>query len=106
MQSSFAHRHTGNRERRHDLAPLIEEAVGTARQLAEQSNNRLVVDAQENLGSLTADPMRLRQILLNLLSNACKFTKQGDVTLRGAPSYERRWLGRAFRRRYRHRHDA
>ena len=31
--------------------------------------NRLVVDAQENLGALTVDPMRLRQILLNLLSN-------------------------------------
>jgi GAF domain-containing protein len=63
------------------LAPLIEEVIGTARQLAEQNKNRLVVDAEENLGALTVDPMRLRQILLNLLSNACKFTKSGEVKL-------------------------
>ena len=64
-----------------NLAPLINEVVDTARPLAEQNNNRFVVKSQENLGSLTVDPMRLRQILLNLLSNACKFTKQGEVTL-------------------------
>jgi GAF domain-containing protein len=64
------------------LAPLIEEVTGTARQLAEQNKNRLFVEAQENLGALTVDPMRLRQILLNLLSNAFKFTKEGEVTLR------------------------
>jgi signal transduction histidine kinase/putative methionine-R-sulfoxide reductase with GAF domain len=64
------------------LAPLIDEVIGTARQLAEQNRNRLVVEAPDDLGSLTVDPMRLRQILLNLLSNACKFTKQGDVALR------------------------
>ena len=65
------------------LAPLIDEVVGTARQLAEQNKNRLVVEAQHNLGSITVDPMRLRQILLNLLSNACQFTKGGEVALRG-----------------------
>jgi signal transduction histidine kinase len=70
------------------LAPLIEEVIGTARQLAEQNKNRLVVEAQENLGALTVDPMRLRQILLNLLSNACKFTKDGEVALR-APGRQR-----------------
>src|SRR5262245_58410964 len=69
-----------------ELAPLIDEVAGTARQLAEQNQNRLVVEAQPDLGALTADPMRLRQILLNLLSNACKFTKQGEVTLRARRS--------------------
>jgi signal transduction histidine kinase/CheY-like chemotaxis protein len=64
------------------LAPLIDEVIGTARQLAEQNKNRLIVESQEGLGTLTVDPMRLRQILLNLMSNACKFTKQGEVILR------------------------
>jgi adenylate cyclase len=63
------------------LAPLINDVIGTAGQLAEQNKNRLVVDAKEDLGALTVDTMRLRQILLNLLSNACKFTKAGEVKL-------------------------
>src|SRR6266536_909395 len=75
------------------LAPLIEEVVGTARQLAEQNKNRLVVEAHENVGALTVDPMRLRQILLNLLSNACKFNKQGEVTLRARKVVDgRSWI--------------
>jgi signal transduction histidine kinase len=65
-----------------NLARLIDEVVGTAGQLAEKNQNRLVVEAQENLGALNADSMRLKQILLNLLSNACKFTKEGEVALR------------------------
>jgi len=65
-----------------NLARLIDEVVGTAGQLAEKNKNRLIVEAQENLGRLTADSMRLKQILLNLLSNACKFTKEGEVALR------------------------
>jgi signal transduction histidine kinase len=64
------------------LAPLIDDVVGTARQLAEQNKNRLTVEAAGDLGTLSVDPMRLRQILLNLLSNASKFTKEGEVKVR------------------------
>jgi signal transduction histidine kinase len=65
-----------------NLARLIDEVIGTAEQLAEKNKNRLIVEAQENLGALNADSMRLKQVLLNLLSNACKFTKAGEVALR------------------------
>jgi signal transduction histidine kinase len=64
------------------LAPLIDEVIGTARQLADQNKNYLTAEAPDDLGSLTVDPMRLRQILFNLLSNACKFTKEGEVKLK------------------------
>src|SRR5262249_56420251 len=50
--------------------------------VAEKNKNRLIVEAQEDVGALTADSMRLKQVLLNLLSNACKFTKEGEVALR------------------------
>jgi signal transduction histidine kinase len=65
-----------------NLARLIDEVIGTAGQLAEKNKNRLVVDSADGLGPLTTDPMRLKQILLNLLSNACKFTNDGEIALR------------------------
>jgi signal transduction histidine kinase/CheY-like chemotaxis protein len=63
------------------IAPMIEEVAGTSRPLAEQNGNKLVVECPADVGALQADPVRLRQTLLNLLSNACKFTKQGEVRL-------------------------
>ena len=89
-----------------NLAPLVDEVIGTARQLADQNKNRLIVEGQERLGTLTVDPMRLRQILLNLLSNACKFTKEGEVTLRARTGRRRPQLDRVRGVRHRHRHDA
>ena len=76
-----------------ELAPLINEVVGTVRQFAEQNNNRLTAEAPGDLGSLSVDPMRLRQILFNLLSNACKFTKGGKVNLKARRLVEGRdWI--------------
>jgi signal transduction histidine kinase/DNA-binding NarL/FixJ family response regulator len=65
-----------------NVARLIDEVIGTTGQLAEKNKNRLVVEGDDTLGPLTADPMRLKQILLNLLSNSCKFTKEGEVALK------------------------
>jgi signal transduction histidine kinase/CheY-like chemotaxis protein len=70
------------------IAPVVDEVLGTARPLAEQNKNALELDCPEGIGSVHADNMRLRQILLNLLSNACKFTKGGTVRLRVARAEE------------------
>jgi signal transduction histidine kinase len=76
-RSGQARTQSSDRETR----PLIEEVIGTVRQLADQNKNRLTAEVPDDLGSLTVDPMRL-QILFNLLSNACKFTKEGEVRLK------------------------
>jgi CheY-like chemotaxis protein len=70
------------------IAPVVAEVLGTARPLAEQNNNALELDCPDGIGAVHADTMRLRQILLNLLSNACKFTKGGVVRLRIARAEE------------------
>jgi CheY-like chemotaxis protein len=76
------------------IRPVVDEMLGTARPLAEQNQNVLELDCSEDIGSVHADDIRLRQILLNLLSNACKFTKVGTVRLRVAQTRDagREWV--------------
>jgi signal transduction histidine kinase/CheY-like chemotaxis protein len=63
-----------------DLAALIVDLVGAAESLASKNGNRLLVERPDNIGTMRCDPTRLRQIILNLLSNACKFTDKGTVS--------------------------
>ncbi len=63
------------------VRPVLVEVLSTARLLSPENKNELLLDCPSSIDSVHADSMRLRQVLLNLLSNACKFTKQGTVTL-------------------------
>ncbi len=64
-----------------DVLQMIEEVATTVKPLAEKNGNRLDVLDARDLGTMHADLTKVRQMLLNLLSNACKFTENGKVTL-------------------------
>ena len=62
-------------------APVIHDVAGTLQPLVEKNANRLEVVCAEGVGHMVADQTRTRQVLFNLLSNACKFTERGIVRL-------------------------
>ena len=63
------------------VSRLIAEIVPTMKPLLERNGNRLEVHGADTGDRMHADPVRVRQCLLNLLSNACKFTAHGTITL-------------------------
>jgi signal transduction histidine kinase len=63
------------------LVPLLAGVIETIGPAIARNHNTLVYNPTPELGSMYSDPVRLRQVLLNLLSNAAKFTQQGTITL-------------------------
>ena len=64
-----------------DLKALLDDVISTCRTLVTQNRNRLIVDVAGNLGIIACDNTKLRQVIINLLSNAGKFTSNGTITL-------------------------
>src|SRR5262249_27119411 len=64
-----------------DVAALLGEVQTTIAPLVAKNSNRLKVVAASALGTMQSDQTKLRQNLFNLLSNAAKFTKDGEITL-------------------------
>ncbi|MDM8560066.1 response regulator [Candidatus Parabeggiatoa sp. HSG14] len=64
-----------------DLVSMLDEVVTTIQPLINRQNNKLQIQYSDHLGEMQADLTKVRQALLNLLSNASKFTENGTVTL-------------------------
>jgi signal transduction histidine kinase len=77
-----------------DVARLVQDIAAVIKPLAEKNDNRLEVICAPGAGSMHADVTKVRQSLFNLLSNACKFTQRGTVSLEVArePGAPGDWL--------------
>ena len=89
-----------------EVATVVDDVATTIRPLVEKNGNRLVLEGVATAGAMRSDATRVRQVLLNLVSNACKFTERGTITLAARCDGEGAAADRHLRRaRHRHRHD-
>jgi signal transduction histidine kinase/DNA-binding response OmpR family regulator len=64
-----------------DIRQMVQEVSHTVAPLADKNGNSLVVNCADDIGTMHSDLTRIRQVLFNLLSNACKFTENGKISL-------------------------
>ncbi|MCZ6754524.1 MAG: response regulator [Gemmatimonadetes bacterium] len=64
-----------------EIRPMVEDVASTIAPLIEQNGNRLTIECPDIIGGMHSDLTRIRQVLLNLLSNASKFTDHGEIAI-------------------------
>jgi len=76
------------------VAPLIDDVIKTIEPLAAKNSNKVAAHCDASIGTMQADQMRLRQALLNLMSNANKFTERGAISINARQEQEdgRDWI--------------
>ncbi len=81
-------------EEKCDILHLIEDIVATIHPLVERNNNILELDCATDINCIYADVTKVRQVLYNLLSNACKFTERGRilVKVKQEKDYRKNWV--------------
>lgn len=72
-----------------ELAPLLHDILTDVQHSATQRNNRITTHIPPNLGQMRADKTKVQQVLLNVLSNAAKFTENGEITFTVHPDSNR-----------------
>ena len=71
---------------------MVRDVATTMQPLVDKNENRLVIEVPPDAGSMHADLTKVRQVLFNLLSNACKFTEKGDDRICACGASSRRGL--------------
>ena len=64
-----------------ELNQILDDVMKTSSPLAQKNDNELVIDYKTDIDFVTADQTRVKQVVLNLISNACKFTEKGKITV-------------------------
>ena len=64
-----------------ELSQILDDVMKTSSPLAQKNDNELVMEFKTDIDFVTADQTRVKQVVLNLISNACKFTEKGKITV-------------------------
>ena len=64
-----------------ELKQILDDVIKTSSPLAQKNDNELIIDYKTEVDFVTADQTRVKQVVLNLISNACKFTEKGKITV-------------------------